>query len=121
MLTESSGFESDVLAEMALPHVRHQRRALKASQVAQAYERYVKDLWGGEPSAPAFCSWLTSYWRTTLPPIPASSPDATSPHAAGGRGIRWYDTPAGIVGYVDGTKSGYQIPAGVTIPEQAGS
>jgi hypothetical protein len=90
---------------------------LNASQVAQAYEKYVEGLWGGEPGAPAFCSWLTPYWRTTLPPVPASSPDATSPHAAGGRGIRWYNTPAGVVGYVAGMKSGYQIPAGVTIPE----
>jgi hypothetical protein len=117
MLTESSGFESDVLTDMALPRPHHERRVLNASQVAQAYEKYVEGLWGGEPGAPAFCSWLTPYWRTTLPPVPASSPDATSPHAAGGRGIRWYNTPAGVVGYVAGMKSGYQIPAGVTIPE----
>jgi hypothetical protein len=118
MLTESSGFESDALAGMAPPQPHQVKRELNAAQVAQAYEEYVKGLWGGKPAAPAFCGWLTPYWRATLPPIPAPVPNAVSPHAAGGRGIRWYDTADGVLGYVDGIKSGYQIPLSVSVPMQ---
>jgi len=82
-----------------------------AQGMAAAYLHYVEQVWAGDPDAASFARWLSSWWTATLPPLPARGPDAISPHGAGGRGIRWYGTPVGILGYASGAHGGgYRVP-----------
>lgn len=79
---------------------------VSASVVALAYDRYVSAVWRGEgTTASSFATWLESFWRVPALPEPGHGPDGVS--FCGGRGgLRWYDTTAGILGYVPGRPNG---------------
>lgn len=89
---------------------------MDAAQFARLYDRYLAALWRGDNVA-AFGAWLDAHWAPAEQPEPATPPAAMSPLGGGGRGIRWYETATGIVGYVPGfARACYRIPATVTPP-----
>lgn len=81
-----------------------------ARMLAARYLGCVSALWRGDPDGHAFGVWLSPFWRTVLPAAPSRSPDAVSPHGAGGRGLFWFETPDAALGYVPGTRCGYEVP-----------
>jgi hypothetical protein len=87
-----------------------------ACALALSYLRWASACWRGETLAPVFATRLETYWRSSLPPVPADRPDAVSPHGGGGRGIRWYHTDDAVLGYVPGAGGGYQVPV-AAIPQ----
>jgi hypothetical protein len=82
-----------------------------ARDLALGFLRYASACWRGETAAAAFTAVLASYWRHSMPPAPASPPDAVSPHGGGGRGICWYQRADVVLGYVPGARGGYVVPA----------
>ena len=80
-----------------------------ACDLAMAYLLYESACWRGQP-ARVFALRLGSYWRSELPPVPKTEPDAYSPHGAGGRGIRWFEKSGEVLGYITGCRCGYRIP-----------
>jgi hypothetical protein len=83
-----------------------------ARALARCYLRYVSAVWRGDVTLAAFAAWLDAYWDRELPPVPASMPDAISPHGGGGHGICWFETADEIRGYVSGTTGGFRVPLG---------
>ena len=63
-----------------------------ARALARCYLRYVSAVWRGDVTLAAFAAWLDAYWDREIPPVPASMPDAISPHGGGGHGICWFET-----------------------------
>ena len=90
--------------------------AKDACGLALSYLRWASACWRGDTLAPVFATQLEACWRPALPPMPASRPDAISPHGGGGRGIHWYHTDEEVLGYVPGAASGYQVPV-AAIPQ----
>lgn len=87
-----------------------------ARELACRYLTSVSAYWRGECSTPTIGAWLAKFWRPVLPPLPPHPADAVSPHGAGGHGISWYETPAGVIGHVAGKTGGYWIPASTRAP-----
>lgn len=88
-----------------------------AQHLARRYDDAVSRYWRGEPtSLRALETWLAACWSDT-PAQPTGSPTAFSPHAAGGRGIRWYEGTGGLVGVVPGRSGGYRVPVGAALVE----
>jgi hypothetical protein len=84
---------------------------MNVTQIARSYDRYLAALWRGE-NVGSFGAWLSAHWSPVEGPEPVGPPAAFSPHGGGGRGIRWYQTPTSVVGYVSGFPHGcYRIPA----------
>ena len=83
---------------------------LTAHELAIDCLRHASALWRGDAIDEAFGRWLSGYWCRALPPEPARSPDAVSPHCAGAHGIRWYESRDEVWGYVPGVSGGYRIP-----------
>jgi hypothetical protein len=83
----------------------------EARALALGYLRYTSASWRGDDRASIFPLRLGAYWQPELPPAPAATPDAVSPHGGGGRGIQWYETGGEVLGYVTGGHGGYRIPA----------
>jgi hypothetical protein len=81
-----------------------------AAQLARAYDRYLFAHWRGE-DAPAFAAWLAGHWGPADRPEPATPPTAFSRLGAGGRGIRWHEAGATVVGYIPGlARACYRVP-----------
>lgn len=80
-----------------------------ARALAGAYARHAAACWRGDPGARAFSAWLEAFRDPDLPPPPARPPDALSPHAAAGHGLRWYATGPAVLGYLPGG-GGYRVP-----------
>lgn len=81
-----------------------------AQAIAHGYLRYAVALWSGEAIGRSFGAWLDRFRCTEMPPVPPGSPDAVSPHGAGGRGIRWYETSTAVLGYIPGGGFGFLVP-----------
>ena len=90
-----------------------------ACALALSYLRWASACWRGDTLAPVFATRLEAYWRPALPPVPAGQADAISPHGGGGRGIHWYHTDEGVLGYIPGAAGGYQVPV-AAIPQLVG-
>ena len=87
-----------------------------ARALARAYLRHVSALWRGDPAERALSTSLGMTWCPDLPPEPRRLPDAVSPHGAGGRGIRWFETGGAVLGYVPGVRGGYRVPLAAIPP-----
>ena len=88
-----------------------------ARDLALRYDEYVSALWRGDAStAHAFGAWLEARWRGDGPPEPEACPDAISACGGAGKGIRWYETAAGILGYVPGRQGCFQISRAAVPP-----
>jgi hypothetical protein len=87
-----------------------------ARAVADGYLRSIAACWRGEPAWQAFERALERCWSPTMPPVPPSSPDAVSPHGAGGRGIDWFETGRDVLGYVPRVRGGYRVPIDAIVP-----
>ena len=83
-----------------------------ARELALGYLRYASACWRGDARAAAFPLRLGAYWCAELPPVPATAPDAFSPHGAGGRGIQWYQAEDDVLGYVSGGNGRLSSPGG---------
>jgi hypothetical protein len=83
----------------------------EARDLALGFLRYASAFWRGDACASVFPLRLGAYWHPELPPAPAATPDAVSPHGGGGRGILWYETGDEVLGYVPGGHGGYRVPA----------
>ena len=99
--------------------------ATAARRLATAYDQYISAVWRGEGAgARAFNRWLAAFWREG-PPEPLSPPLAISPHGWAGQGIRWYETPFEVLGYVGPAREEsadavmvacYRVPIGAAPP-----
>jgi hypothetical protein len=87
-----------------------------ARALADGYLRSISASWRGEPGWQAFERALERYWSPELPPVPPTTPDAVSPHGAGGRGIAWYEAGRDILGYVPRVRGGYRVPIETIVP-----
>jgi hypothetical protein len=96
---------------VAVPQVGKTARAL-----ADRYLRSISASWCGEPGGQAFERALARCWSPELPPVPKRSPDAVSPHGAGGRGISWYEVGRDVLGYVPMVRGGYRVPIETNVP-----
>lgn len=89
---------------------------ITARDIALFYTQSVSAYWRGDN---AFLSeldgWLSRFW-TDCPVKPATNPAAVCPHGAAGRGIHWYDTRSGVLGYVPGEQGCYHIPLAAVLP-----
>jgi hypothetical protein len=77
--------------------------------MASAWAGYFVALLHGDPSASGFAEWLAEFWEPSLE-RPAGAPDARSPHAAGGRGIDWFERDGWVSGHIPGLHGGYLLP-----------
>lgn len=81
-----------------------------ACRIAQCYDGAIAAFWQGDGAAlRAIGDWLASAWGDG-PPEPIAPPVATSVCGAGGRGIRWHDAGADVLGYVPGLVGCYRLP-----------
>lgn len=87
-----------------------------AKELAESYDRTIIAFWGGDP-APLHIlqQWLSLFWTDSAPASPGPIA-AVSPHAAGGRSIRWSETDLLIYGTVPGKDGCYQIPVDALVP-----
>jgi hypothetical protein len=109
---------SDFDVSGSLPASILQPPALTTRDLALIVDQHVAALWRGDENIDhAFFSWLASWWRPSEAPEPGTPPSAVSVLGAGGVGIRWYETPAGSVGYVEGRPNGcYRVPTSAVPP-----
>jgi hypothetical protein len=76
---------------------------LMAIEVAREVDAHSAALWrGDEQPDDDFQVWLRSCWVASDQEEPSTLPDARSFLAAGGKGIHWYETPAGLAGFIPG-------------------
>jgi hypothetical protein len=80
-----------------------------ARLMASAWAEYFAALLHGDPAASGFAEWLAAFWEPSLE-RPSGAPDARSPHAAGGRGIDWFERDGWISGHIPGLRGGYLLP-----------
>ena len=93
----------------ALPHAAP-LAGLAARTLALGYLRYASARWRGDACASAFPLRLSAFWRSELPRVPMMAPDAISPHGGAGLGIAWYQTGNDVLGFVPGSRGGFQVP-----------
>jgi hypothetical protein len=87
-----------------------------AVDVARTYDRAIEALWRGDPaSLRSLNQWLSAF-RIESCPDASGKVIAFSPHAAGGRGIRWSESSTVIYGEIPGQTSCYQIPIEACLP-----
>lgn len=93
---------------------------ISAHDLSLAYVRAVSSYWRGDSDLlPRFNAWLARYWRDG-PTEPTPDPQAECPHAAAGRGIRWYEQGPVLHGFVPGKRGYFQIPRNVVLPRETG-
>lgn len=80
-----------------------------ARLMAGAWAGYFGAFLHGDPAAAGFAEWLAEFWEPSLE-RPAGAPDARSPHAAGGRGIDWFEREGWVSGHIAGLGGGYLLP-----------
>ncbi|MFN8592390.1 MAG: hypothetical protein U0031_13100 [Thermomicrobiales bacterium] len=83
--------------------------AAGAQLLASAWADYYAGLWRGDASVSEFAEWLAGFWEETLD-RPEGEPAAVSPHAAGGRGIDWFESAGWVSGHIRGRNGGYLVP-----------
>ena len=87
-----------------------------ARSIATAYDEYISACWRGERNGADLAGWLRTFW-CPMHPAPTDSPSyARSPHAAGGRGITWFETETHVIGVVPGLNGCYAIPVDALVP-----
>jgi hypothetical protein len=103
----------------SLPASIVQPPPLTTRDLALIVDQHVAALWRGDENVDhAFFSWLASWWRSSETPAPSTPPSAVSVLGAGGVGIRWYETPAGSLGYVESRPNGcYRVPTSAVPPQ----
>jgi hypothetical protein len=89
---------------------------LTADELERCYAAHTSALWRGDPAGRIFEAWLQLHWVTASPARPAAVPAAISPHAAGGRGILWYEASAAILGFVPGKQGCYVVKRTESVP-----
>lgn len=85
---------------------------VSAGELVAFYNHYVSALWRGEESGREFENWLQSYWCEGPVEEPVTPPTALTPWG----GIRWYETPQGLVGIPAKANGRYQLPADAVLP-----
>ena len=80
-----------------------------ARLMAGAWDEYYAALCHGNFVASTFAEWLAGYWEADLD-RPVGEPDASSPYAAGGRGIDWFERDGWVSGHIRGQRGGYLLP-----------
>lgn len=89
---------------------------LTARSIATAYDEYISVCWRGERNGVDLAGWLRTFWSPMHPP-PTNWPSyARSPHAAGGRGITWFETETHVIGVVPGLDGCYAVPVDALVP-----
>lgn len=88
---------------------------LSARMVATAFDAYISACWRGDARRVDLASWLQTFWTPT-PFRTDCLPSARSPHAAGGRGIDWYETTTHVIGMIPGLDGNYTIPVAAAMP-----
>lgn len=88
---------------------------VSAQDVASAYNRYISACWRGDAPKADLGRWLEAYRRNARPPADCS-PAACSPHAAGGRGIAWFDTATHVIGVTGDGAESFAVPVEAAIP-----
>ena len=93
---------------------------ISAHDLSLAYVQAVSSYWRGDSDLlPRFNAWLAQYWRDG-PTEPVPDPQAHCPHAAAGRGIRWYERGLVLHGFVPGRHGCFQVPRNVVLPRETG-
>jgi len=83
---------------------------LTAGEMAMLVDEHASALWRGEEAADSpFYLWLSTCLHTAHGQEPPHGPVAISRLAAGGAGIRWYESPTEIVGYVPGVMNAHYV------------
>jgi hypothetical protein len=82
--------------------------------MATAWMSYDAALWRGDPAVSAFAEWLAGFWEPALE-RPSGAPDARNAHAAGGRGIDWFERDGFVSGHVAGRPGGYLVPRAIVL------
>ena len=89
---------------------------ITARTIARFYTQSVSAYWRGDSAfLGELDAWLSRFW-TDCPVKPSTKPTAVCPHGAAGRGIEWYDTRSGVLGYVPGEPGCYHIPPAAVLP-----
>lgn len=93
---------------------------ITARDIARFYTQSVCAYWRGDNEfLGELDGWLARFW-TDCPVKPVTNPAAVCPHGAAGRGIHWYDTRSGVLGYVPGEFRCYHIPPAAVLPDFTG-
>ena len=92
--------------------------ALSSQDMARMVDQHLAAQWRGDEDADhPFFKRLASCWRPESGSEPRSASPATSVLAAGGLGIRWFELPTTIVGFVPGRPQGhYRVPRSAVPP-----
>lgn len=90
---------------------------ITARQLASAYDLSIASMWRGERPENTIIAWLGDFRVADGFQEPESKPDAVSLLGGGGSGIRWYTTPAAVIGYTTGEPHVcYRIPLETELP-----
>lgn len=93
---------------------------ITAHNLSLAYIQAVSAYWRGDSDLlPKFDAWIARFW-TDGPPEPTTSPQATCPHGAAGRGIRWHERGPVLLGYVPGKRGCFRVPRNAVLPGKTG-
>lgn len=91
---------------------------LSISELATLVDAHAASLWRGEEDSDGdFYEWLLACWTECDEGEPATAPLAISRLAAGGSGIRWYESIFDYFGYVQGDqRHRYVVPKSAAPP-----
>jgi hypothetical protein len=90
-----------------------------ARQLARAYDLSVASIWRGERPETTMIGWLGDFRVDDGFQEPESKPEAVSLLGGGGSGIRWYTTPAGVIGCTTGEpRVCYRVPLEADLPRE---
>ena len=87
-----------------------------ARALAHAYQQAIGAYWRGESELESVDKLLGGTQILRAPSMPPWTPDAFSPHGAGGRGISWYAIGGEVVGYAPGLSGRYRVPLSAIPP-----
>jgi hypothetical protein len=89
---------------------------IHAVDIARIYNRAIEDMWRGDPSSLRCLNQWLRVFRIESCPDEFGKVIALSPHAAGGRGVRWSESSTVIYGKIPGQTSCYRIPVEGYLP-----
>ncbi len=113
MITET---EVDVLQ----PVIDLPSRTLTAHELASIIDEHAAALWrGDEDIDDLFYGWFASCWTLSQSLEPEDPPSARSVLAAAGIGIRWYESPTELHGYVAGRSGSHYVVSRFATPLRA--
>jgi len=95
---------------------------ITARQLARAYDLSVASLWRGDAADESLLAWLGTFRLAEALAEPQAAPEAVSLLGGGSSGIRWYSTPAAVLGFATGQPAVcYRIPIDTDLPAPCGS